>query len=64
MAEKEWYTIQELAEEWGISYSKLRAAVDALSNISAIKTRPRPGDNRTQEINKDSLDTLRRAAGL
>ena len=64
MAEQEWYTIQELADTWGISYSKLRAAVDAASNLGAIRVRPRPGDNRVQEIHKDSLDKLKQAAGL
>jgi predicted transcriptional regulator len=64
MAEQEWFTIQELAEQWKISYSKLRAAVDAASNLGAIKIRPRPGDNRIQEIHRDSLEKLKQAAGL
>ncbi len=61
---KEWYTIQELTEMFGVSYSKLRGTVDTLANIKAIVTRPKPGDNRTQEISKESLDTIKKAAGL
>jgi predicted methyltransferase len=64
MAEKEWYTIQELIEMFGVSYSKLRTEINALVNIEAIKTRPRPGDNKVLEIHKDSIAIVRKATGL
>jgi hypothetical protein len=53
-----------LVDLFKVSYSKIRGTVDALANINAIRTRPKPGDNRTTEIHKDSLDTIKQAARL
>ena len=61
---KEWYTIQELADMFGVSYSKLRAEINALANIKAINTRNQPGNNKIQEIHQDSIPTVKKAAGL
>ena len=61
---KDWYTIQELADMLHVSYSKLRSEINALTNLGIITTRPKPGDNKTQEINKDSIPTIRKAAGV
>ena len=61
---KDWYTIQELAEMLGVSYSKLRGEISALANVGVITTRPKPGDNKTQEISKESLPTIRKATGV
>jgi predicted DNA-binding transcriptional regulator YafY len=63
MAEKEWYTIQELADMFGVSYSKLRGEINALSNINAIKVRSQPGNQKVQEISKDSIATVKQATG-
>jgi DNA-binding GntR family transcriptional regulator len=59
MPEKEWFTMQELAEMFGVSYYKIRQVVATLSNTGAIVTRENPADNRILEIQKDSIDKIR-----
>jgi DNA-binding FadR family transcriptional regulator len=61
--EKEWYTIQELAAMFGVSYSKLRGEINALANINVIKVRSQPGNQKVQEIHKDSIPLIKQATG-
>lgn len=61
--DQEWYTIQELATMFGVSYAKLRAEINALANIDAIVTRPQPGNNKVQQIHRNSISIVRKATG-
>lgn len=62
MADQEWYTLDELATMFGVSYSKVRTAVQVLSKTKQITTRDRPGDNRILEVHKDSIELIRQAS--
>ena len=62
MAEKEWYTIEELSDKFGVSYQKVRGAVQVLSKTNQIKTRNKPEDNRITEIHRDSIALVEQAA--
>lgn len=63
MAEKEWYTLQELVEMFKLPYPRIRAAVFALRNAGTIKWRDNPTDARVLEIHKDSISSVKAAAG-
>lgn len=62
MADQEWYTLDELALKLGVSYSKVRTAVQVLSKTKQITTRDRPGDNRILEVHKDSIELVKQAS--
>ena len=60
MAEQqEWYTIQEMADLFVVSYTKVRNAVATLVNIKAITSRENPQDNRIIQVHRDSLSKVR-----
>jgi hypothetical protein len=63
MAEKEWYTLQDLVSLWGVPYSRVRGAVFFLRNQGTIKWRDNPTDARVLEVHRDSLDAVKGAAG-
>lgn len=63
MAEKEWYTLQDLVEMFGLPYHRIRAAVFALRNAGTIKWRDNPTDARVLEVHKDSVNAVKAAAG-
>jgi DNA-binding MarR family transcriptional regulator len=60
-ADKEWYELAELAEEWHVTVERVRISVANLESAGVIQVRGRPGDRRYKQVNKASLDTLRRA---
>jgi hypothetical protein len=64
MTEKEWYELQELADEWNVPVTRVRITVANLEPIGAIQTRDRPGDRRFKQVHRDSLETLRKALGV
>jgi DNA-binding FadR family transcriptional regulator len=62
MADQEWYTIQELADMFGVSYGKVRGAVSALALTGAITARDKPEDRRIVQVHKDSISKVRQAS--
>jgi DNA-binding MarR family transcriptional regulator len=61
MADKEWYTQQEIADITGVNLDKVRAAVAALDNAGAIRTSRDPNDRRYIIVHESSLETVKRA---
>ncbi len=61
LPDKEWYTMEELANIWDTNYSRVQRAVFTLVNLGNIKTRRSPQDSRATEIHKESLDLVKRA---
>lgn len=61
MADQEWYTIQELADQFNVSYQRVRNVVAALSSLGAITTRENPQDRRVIQINQNSIESVRKA---
>jgi hypothetical protein len=59
--DKEWYELAELASEWQVPVERIRVTVSRLDVIGVIQVRERPGDRRYKQVNKASLDTLRKA---
>lgn len=59
--EKEWYTLQEIADSLGVLLYKVRYAVTSLRATGMITARDRPTDKRIIEVHRDSLGTLRQA---
>jgi DNA-binding GntR family transcriptional regulator len=59
--DKEWYELAELASEWQVPIVRVRSAVSNLESVGIIQVRDRPGDKRYKQVNKASLDTLRKA---
>ena len=62
MADKEWYTLGELAKMFEVGYGKVRVAVQVLTKTNQIKTRQQPGDNRILEVHASSLDLVKQAS--
>lgn len=62
--DKEWFTLQELVEMWGIGYNKVRSAVFTLRNLGQIRVRENPQDTRITEVYRDSLATIKQGVGL
>jgi hypothetical protein len=59
--DKEWYELAELADEWRVSVERVRISVSNLESAGVIQVRGRPGDRRYKQVNRASLDTLRKA---
>jgi|GEM_PF-3470262 len=59
--DKEWYELAELASEWQVPIVRVRSAVSNLESVDIVQVRDRPGDKRYKQVNKASLDTLRKA---
>ncbi len=64
MADKEWYTLNDLVLLLGVAYAKVRSAVFSLKNSGLITVRDSPQDARVQEVHRDSIPQIRRAVGL
>ncbi len=60
-ADKDWYELAELANMWQVPLARVRTAVSNLESLGIIQVRDRPADKRYKQVNKDSLDTLRKA---
>jgi len=63
MAEQEWYTLQEIAEKYGVAYHKIRTAVAVLENTKAINTKEDTKDNRIKLVHRDSVQQVLQGAG-
>jgi len=63
MTEKDWYDLQELADEWQIAVVRLRRAVVILEAKRIIETRESPTDKRAKQIYSGSVEALRRTVG-
>ena len=61
MENKEWYTMDELAEMWGVAVSRVQNFVRVLSRAGTIQVRNKPSDMKYKEVNRNSLEVLRRA---
>lgn len=59
---QEWYTLQELADMWKLTYAKVRAVAAALAMTKAIITREKPEDRRTLQVHRDSIALVRQGA--
>jgi DNA-binding IclR family transcriptional regulator len=59
--QKEWLTLQEIAEEFNVPLYKVRNTIATLKAINTIATRDRPTDRRILEVHKDSLATIKQA---
>jgi DNA-binding MarR family transcriptional regulator len=63
MTEKDWYDLQELANEWHIAIVRLRRAVVILEVKGVIETRESPTDKRAKQISSGSVEALRKTVG-
>lgn len=61
MPNGEWYTIQEIADDLGITITKLYPVINNLKIAGVIRTTPNPLDRRLLLIHVSSLPIIRRA---
>jgi DNA-binding MarR family transcriptional regulator len=61
MADKDWLTQEEIANQIGAPVDKIRAIVSALSGAGVIKTQRNPLDKRYVLVHKDSVETIRKS---
>ena len=62
MADQEWYSLQQIAEQYDVRYHKIRNAVAVLTNLGTITTRENPRDNRILEVKASDIPTVIRGA--
>lgn len=58
---KDWYSLQEVADLFGVPLYRVRAAVATLRATNAVVARDRPTDRRVLEVQKESIPVLRQA---
>ena len=63
MAEKDWYTQQEIANELNVALDRVRATVSTLSKAGVITTQRDSRDSRYVLVHKDSIPVIRQTLG-
>jgi DNA-binding MarR family transcriptional regulator len=63
MPEKEWYTQQELADEFNVPLDRVRTIVSTLSKAGVIKTQRDPRDSRYVLVHQSSVPIVKQTLG-
>ncbi len=63
MADKEWYTQQEIAEELHVTLDRVRATVSTLAKAGVIRTQRDPRDSRYVQVHSSSIPVVRQTLG-
>ena len=61
---KEWFTVQEVAEQLGTTDRKVQDAVRHLRRVGLVKTMPDPRDERYNLIHSSGVDAIKKALNL
>lgn len=63
MADKEWYTQQEIADELGVGLDRVRATVSTLTKAGVIKTQRDTRDSRYVLVHSSSIPIIKQTLG-
>ena len=60
METKDWYEMQDLADDFRVPVARVRQVVGILEETNQIQVRDRPGDKRYKQVSSDSVATIRK----